>query len=67
MKVSDLISGFEIWTTNEEKELLKQLSSPKKISHLTERDQVRVQALIRKSLVTKVGFNEDPYVVANEQ
>lgn len=67
MKVSDLISSFEIWTTNEEKELLKQLSSPKKLSHLTERDQFRVQALIRKSLVTKVGFNEDPYVVANEQ
>lgn len=67
MKVSDLISDFKIWTTNEEKVLLKKLSSPKKLSHLAEQDQFRVQALIRKSLVTKVGFNEDPYVVANEQ
>lgn len=67
MKVSELISSFEIWTTNEEKELLKRLDSPKKLSHLNEQDQFRVQALIRKSLVTKVGFNEDPYVVANEQ
>lgn len=67
MKISELINSFEIWTTNEEKALLKKLSSPKKLSHLNEHDQFRVQALIRKSLVTKVGFNEDPYVVANEQ
>ena len=66
MKISDLISDFEIWTTNEEAELLKKLSSPVKLSQLTEQEQFKVQAMIRKSLVTKIGM-EDPSVVANEK
>lgn len=67
MKVNDLISDFEIWTTNEEADLLKRLEEPTKLRHLSEQDQFRVQAMIRKSLVTKVGFNDNPYVVANEK
>jgi hypothetical protein len=80
MKVSELITGnipsvkgekynmlskFEIWTTNEEKELLKKLKDPMKLGHLSEQDQFKVQALIRKSLVTKIG-SKDPTIVANE-
>ncbi len=66
MKINELIGEFEIWTTNEEKQLLKKLQSPVKISALSEQDQFRVQTLIRKSLVTKVGMN-NPSVVANEK
>lgn len=66
MKINELIGDFEIWTTNEEKELLKKLQSPVKVSALSEQDQFKVQTLIRKSLVTKVGMN-DPSVVANEK
>lgn len=66
MKVSELISDFSIWTTNEELKLLKKLGSPVKLSNLSEQDQFKVQALIRKSLVTKVG-DKDPYVVINEK
>ena len=66
MKINELISDFEIWTTNEEQELLQRLSSPVKLSTLSEQDQFKVQGLIRKSLVTKVGF-ENPKVVANEK
>jgi hypothetical protein len=66
MKINELISNFEIWTTNEEAELLKRLQSPIKISQLDEHDQFRVQAMIRKSLLTKIGHN-DPSVVANEK
>jgi hypothetical protein len=66
MKINELISNFEIWTTNEEAELLKRLQSPIKISQLDEHDQFRVQAMIRKSLITKIGHN-DPSVVANEK
>jgi hypothetical protein len=80
MKVSELIAGhtppaqgekynmlskFEIWTTNEEKQLLKKLKDPIKLGHLSEQDQFKVQALIRKSLVTKIGI-KDPTIVANE-
>lgn len=66
MKINELISDFEVWTTNEEVELLKKLNKPIKLAALSEHDQFRVQALIRKSLVTKVGHN-DPTVVANEK
>lgn len=66
MKINELISDFEIWTTNEEKALLEKLNKPVKLASLNEQDQFRVQALIRKSLVTKIGM-EDPSVVANEK
>ena len=61
-----LLDGFSIWTTNEETEILKKLKEPIKLSSLSEHDQVRVAAMIRKSLVTKVGM-KDPTVVANEK
>ena len=66
MKINELIDNFEIWTTNEERSLLKKLSNPIKISQLSEQDQFKVQTLIRKSLVTKIGHN-NPSVVANEK
>ena len=66
MKINELIQEFEIWTTNEEAELLKKLKKPVKLSSLTEHEQFRVQAMIRKSLISKIGHN-DPTVVANEK
>ena len=66
MKINELISDFQIWTTNEEAMLLKKLDSPTKVSNLSEHEQVTIQAMIRKSLVTKYGF-ENPTVVANEK
>jgi hypothetical protein len=66
MKINELIDDFKIWTTNEEAELLKKLRSPIKLASLTETEQFRVQAMIRKSLVTKIG-QEDPTIVANEK
>ena len=64
MKVNELIGSFEIWTTNEEARLLEKLQKPVKLSQLSEHDQFKVQAMIRKSLLTKIG-HQDPSVVAN--
>ena len=66
MKINELLSTCEIWVTNDEGALLDRLKNPIKMSHLSEQDQFKVQALIRKSLVTKIGHN-DPTVVANEK
>jgi len=66
MKINELIHDFSIWTTNEEAKLLKQLKEPVKLHSLSEHDQFRVQAMIRKSLITKIGHT-DPSVVANEK
>jgi hypothetical protein len=66
MKINELIDTFEIWTTNEERKILNKLSSPVKLSALSEHEQFKVQAMIRKSLITKIGF-DNPSVVANEK
>ena len=65
-KKYELIDGFQIWTTNEEQQLLLKLKEPIKLSNLSETEQFRIQAMIRKSLVTKIG-HDDPKVVANEK
>ena len=61
-----ILDGFEIWMSNEEAELLERLKNPTKLSNLSEHDQFRVQGLIRKSLVSKIGL-QDPTIVANEK
>ena len=66
MKINELISSFEIWTSNEEAKLMEKLKTPVKLHQLSEQDQVKVMGMIRKSLITKVGF-EDPTVVINEK
>jgi hypothetical protein len=66
MRINELIGEFGIFTTNEEAEILKKLSKPVSLSSLSEHDQFRIEALIRKSLVTKIG-QVNPKVVANEQ
>ena len=66
MKINELINDFEIWTTEEENKLLEKLKTPVKLSHLSEQEQFKIQAMIRKSLVTKIGHT-DPSVVVNEK
>lgn len=61
-----LLDEFSVWTTNEERALLEKLKRPVKLSSLNEQDQFRIQAMIRKSLVTKIGM-KDPTIVANEK
>ena len=65
-KIYSILDGFDIWTTNEEAKLLARLKEPVKLSQLSEQDQFKVQVMIRKSLITKIGMN-DPSVVANEK
>ena len=66
MKINELIQDFEIWTTNEEAEILKKLDKPVKLHQLSEHEQFRIAAMIRKSLITKIGTH-DPSVVINEK
>ena len=65
-KKHSIVDDFEIWTSNAESELLERLKNPVRLASLSEQDQFKVLAMIRKSLVTKIGM-EDPKVVANEK
>jgi len=61
-----IIDGFQIYASSEEVDILKKLAKPVKLASLSEHDQFRIQAMIRKSLVTKIGW-DNPMVVANEK
>ena len=65
MKINELIKEFEVYTSNEEKRVLEQLSHVRPLSSFSERDQFTIESLIRKSLVIKVG-DINPRVIANE-
>lgn len=66
MKVNEILSSFEIFTTIEERKVLSKLTSPVLLKSLPERDQVVVENLIRKSLVIKIGM-ENPKVIVNSE
>lgn len=65
MKINELIKEFEVYTSNEEKLVLEQLTYVRPLSSFSERDQFTIESLIRKSLVIKVG-DINPRVIANE-
>lgn len=65
MKINELFNTMEIWMTNEESKLLEKLQTPVKLHILSEHEKYIVQTMIRKNLVSKIGF-ENPSVVANE-
>ena len=66
MKINELISGFEVFTTNEERAILESMDYLTPLTSFTERERVVLSNLIRKSLVSKVLYNGQPMVRKNE-
>ena len=68
MKMNELINSFEIFTTNEEKDLLGKIDArPHPISSYTEREQTIINNMVKKSLVSKVHNNGYTLVTQNGQ
>lgn len=66
MKLNDVISRFQIYTTAEEERMLERLKDmPYPLTSFSERDQFTIEGLVRKSLVIKIGTH-NPKVIANE-
>lgn len=65
MKINELISDFQIYTTNEESTILEGLDSVVPLDSYNDREQLVIQNLIRKSLVTKVTHNNSVLVLRN--
>jgi|TARA_R110000744_G_scaffold13902_3_gene40120 hypothetical protein len=66
MKLNELIKDFKIFMTNEEKVELEKLTAPTPLASLTERQQVIINNLIRKSLVSKIQSNNVIMVARND-
>jgi hypothetical protein len=66
MKLNELITSFEIFVTNEERSLLETFTKPLPLSSFDERDQVIINNLIRKSVISKLLHNGTVMVMPNE-
>lgn len=66
MKLNELVTDFSIYLTNEEKSLLKEVNGLLPISVFKEREQVIIDNLIRKSVISKVMYNGQIMVMAND-
>lgn len=67
MKINELINGFTIFVTNEERTVLDKISKPCYIETFNEREQTMIENLIRKSLLTKIVYQGDIVVKPNEK
>ena len=69
MKLNELISPVDVkvYMSNEERELLETLedSRPRPMTSFPERDQVIINNLIRKSVISKVLYNGTVMVLPN--
>lgn len=66
MKINELLNGFEIFITNEEREVLDKMEGLKSIDLYDERERFVIENLIRKSLVSKVRHNTTYLVKKND-
>lgn len=66
MKLNELITDFTIYLTNEEKSLLETVNGLTPLSKYQEREQTIIDNLIRKSILTKVMYNNQIMVMTND-
>ena len=67
MKLNELITDFEIFITNEEKQLVDKITNPCYIDIFTERELQVIDNLFRKSILSKVNYKGTILVVGNEK
>jgi hypothetical protein len=66
MKLNELIKSFSIAMSNEEKALLDRMEGVQPLDRFTEREQVIIENLVRKSLVSKIHNKGLILVMVNE-
>jgi len=66
MKLNELIKDFSIYLTNEERSLLENIQGLAPLSKFQEREQTIINNLIRKSVVSKVMYNNQVMVMLND-
>lgn len=66
MKINELLGGFEIFTTNEEMQLLAKLDAETPLQSFPERQRFVIENLIKKSLVSKKMRGTQVMVIKND-
>lgn len=65
MRINELVDTFEIYATNEERNLLERLIEPVVFDTLAPREQWITQNMLKKSLVKRYTKEGQTYVVKN--
>ena len=65
MKINELIDNFEIYVSNEEKSLLETIDQPMPLASFSDREQVVINNLVRKSVISKVKHGSTILVMKN--
>jgi|TARA_R110000772_G_scaffold23652_1_gene63168 hypothetical protein len=66
MKLNELITDFTIFITNEEQQFLDKFANGCYTDTLTERDQILVDNLVRKSILTRQRHKGSYWVSIDE-
>lgn len=66
MKLNELLRDFEIYVTNEEKDVLEKMKGIRPIEAYSDRERFIIENLIRKSLVSKVKYHNSFMVRKND-
>ena len=66
MRIDDILKQFTIQVSNEENDVLESINSRTPLSSFNEREQVVIENLVRKSLVSKVVIDSQTLVVRND-
>ena len=65
MKVNEFVRKLDVWTSQEEKSLLENITEPRIVASFNEIEQAIIESLIRKSLLIKVQGKHSSYVYPN--
>lgn len=66
MKVNEIIHTFDIYMSNEERGVYESITERTPLASFNEREQVVIENLLRKSLVSKIMQNNQVLVVKND-
>jgi hypothetical protein len=65
MRVNEFVRRVDVWTNQEERNLLEGITEPRVLASFNEREQSIIDSLIRKSLLIKVQGKHSSYVYPN--
>jgi hypothetical protein len=65
MRVNEFVRQVDVWTNQEEQNLLEGITEPRVLTSFNEREQSIIDSLIRKSLLIKVQGKHSSYVYPN--
>jgi hypothetical protein len=65
MRINEFVRRVDVWTSQEERNLIEGITEPRVLTSFNEREQSIIDSLIRKSLLIKVQGKHSSYVYPN--